>query len=97
MNPVWFSLRLWNTDEYRDLECLGSSGSENPDEESCWTEFRSDLAKELGSGVFDCLLEVTFDYYQCNHPLDPVEWDVDYGLELLAHKEIPEKEWREFP
>lgn len=62
-----------------------------------WYEYHDDyadeelvkfLAKNLGEGIFECLVQLDLEYYQCNHPLDPEEWDVHYYFELIDWRKL---------
>ena len=52
------------------------------------SELMTFLAKSLGEGIFECLVQLEIEYYQCNHPLDPEEWDAHCYFELIDWRKV---------
>ena len=78
------------TDHTGGAEIDGSWGWYEYHDEYDDSELVTFLAKNLGEGIFECLVQLDLEYYQCNHPLDPEEWDVHYYFELLDWRRVNE-------
>lgn len=67
----------WGDYDYNEEDFVGIS-----------EELSRFLAKTLVKGIFEVLVEIEVEYYQCNHPLDPEEWDSACYFEILDWRKV---------
>lgn len=85
---------LENTDEYDDFEITDVcelDGTEAGEFSEVIVPF---IKEKLGKGIFEVIVKVEVSFYQSNHPLDPVEYDVDLvSMEILGFAKFDTSKW----
>lgn len=62
-----------------------------------YVDYLSDMSKynylyERGEGFYEVVGEFYIDSFQCNHPLDPVEWDMNIWMENIKIQRLKEEQ-----
>ena len=78
-NPIVELEGCWGDYDYNEEDFIG-----------IFEELPRFLAKTLGYGGFECLVQAEVEYFMCNHPLDPEEWDAQVFFEIIDWRRVNE-------